>query len=802
MAERSGFFDAHLVGGEYDRVYLADSFARYFASFIGNGVFGGKSDELMVHQADATGMNVKILSGQAWINGYWYENTNEFSLPIEVADGVLNRIDLIVLRWGSSERSIGLCVKKGTPATRAVPPNLQRDSDYYELKLAEVFIRAGTTSILQSDITDTRLDATVCGLVQGVIQQFDTTQFGAQLNSFITKYIEDANTAKEGYINSLDDLLSQARLSLADYQTVLEQLEETGRTELKETLERLNALIDTDVAGSLIRKVDELQEDTEELRAELDNLVDPTLNKGGSAADAKVTGEMLAFRAGTYKTVTGNSIVIENAPESVLHGLKLYGKSTQDGTPTPEAPVEIVSAGADGSITVTVDGETPQTLIVLTPNGLPGVPLGATIPEVIKDSPVHMDGVWYCEEESRYYLSDTKDFARGVYVKRIHTISFDSAKAARVKYLDTYRFQFALQSNPTFLPAKKSGACYPGICTALTNANSPIANNDKDNTITGYSYGGVYVRCDAYETVKDFIDWATTINLQYMYALATPIEMPLSEEEMAQYAALHTNYPTTTILNDEGVGMEVSYYLPKAALPASGGTMGGEINMGNHRITGMGNPIGDMDAVSKKYVHDNFAPADFGYTGGTISTEKEFMAIIDNCLDSMPKDSVRHVSIMYYGRHSVTIHKHLEGYAYIEDVTYVYSATNGAIGNKLRNILYDGVWMGWEYENPPMVSGVEYRTTERYNGKAVYVKLVYFYALPERGTKSLSIGVSGDKIVDIISSFRWANGREWARDINYQGKGRWYLYNSQIVVQAVEDISSYVATFTVKYTKD
>ena len=46
MAEQSGFFNAHLIDGEYDRVYLAEHFAKYFASFIGNGIFGGKSNEL------------------------------------------------------------------------------------------------------------------------------------------------------------------------------------------------------------------------------------------------------------------------------------------------------------------------------------------------------------------------------------------------------------------------------------------------------------------------------------------------------------------------------------------------------------------------------------------------------------------------------------------------------------------------------------------------------------------------------------------------------------------------------------
>ena len=82
MAEQSGFFDAYASTDSegnvvYDRVYLAKSFAKYFASFIGNGVFGGKSNELMVQQKTTADMSVKILSGQAWINGYWYENESQ-----------------------------------------------------------------------------------------------------------------------------------------------------------------------------------------------------------------------------------------------------------------------------------------------------------------------------------------------------------------------------------------------------------------------------------------------------------------------------------------------------------------------------------------------------------------------------------------------------------------------------------------------------------------------------------------------------------------------------------------------------
>lgn len=187
MAENSGFFDANLVNGAYDRVYLADSFAKYFASFVGNGIFGGKLNELMIVQSATSGMKVEVSSGMGWINGYWYENTNNLSLNIDIADGVLNRIDCVVLRWSKSDRSIKVVVKKGTFASAAIAPSIQRDADIYELKLAEVYVKAGATSITQTDITDTRFDKNVCGLVTGLIEQIDIAEFSGLLNSALNE---------------------------------------------------------------------------------------------------------------------------------------------------------------------------------------------------------------------------------------------------------------------------------------------------------------------------------------------------------------------------------------------------------------------------------------------------------------------------------------------------------------------------------------------------------------------------------------------------------------------------------------
>lgn len=74
---------------------------------------------------------------------------------------------------------------------------------------------------------------------------------------------------------------------------------------------------------------------------------------------------------------TGNPVSCDDAFAAPLCGLTVYGKSTQDGTPTPDAPVPIVNAGDSGTIVVTLSNgnDKTQTLILSTPNGLPGIPV-------------------------------------------------------------------------------------------------------------------------------------------------------------------------------------------------------------------------------------------------------------------------------------------------------------------------------------------------------------------------------------------------------------------------------------------
>lgn len=89
---------------------------------------------------------------------------------------------------------------------------------------------------------------------------------------------------------------------------------------------------------------------------------DPTLTQPGQAADAQVTGREIATlhqkkADAIVETAQGETMTLTDSSDKLFRGLRVFGKSTQDGTPTPEAPVPIASAGESGNITVEVRGK-------------------------------------------------------------------------------------------------------------------------------------------------------------------------------------------------------------------------------------------------------------------------------------------------------------------------------------------------------------------------------------------------------------------------------------------------------------
>ena len=101
-----------------------------------------------------------------------------------------------------------------------------------------------------------------------------------------------------------------------------------------------------------------------------------------------------------------------------------------------------------------------------------------------------------------------------------------------------------------------------------------------------------------------------------------------------------------------------------------------------------------------------------------------------------------------------------------------------------------GVWQPWEWVNPPMQLGVEYRTVERYNKKPVYTKMLNFGALPNSTSKSFAHGISSlGYVVDIYG--QGVAGQDVKVGVD----------TTNITITSTSNLSAVTAYPVIKYTK-
>ena len=206
MAISYYFFDAKNVGGTYDRTYSSGDFARYLEGLVGSGVFPIPSNSLQVYAG--TGMQVLVRPGMGWINGHKMISDADVALTLDAADVTLNRIDRIVFRLDMTQRTMGIYVKKGTNASSPTAPTIERTQNIVEYSLATVTINRQTTQVSASMIRDTRLDSSVCGMVQGLIQQVDTSTLFNQWNAAYDQQYEEYTGEFESWFATIKDTLS------------------------------------------------------------------------------------------------------------------------------------------------------------------------------------------------------------------------------------------------------------------------------------------------------------------------------------------------------------------------------------------------------------------------------------------------------------------------------------------------------------------------------------------------------------------------------------------------------------------
>lgn len=240
-------------------------------------------------------------------------------------------------------------------------------------------------------------------------------------------------------------------------------------------------------------------------------------------------------KADGIRRKSGTVISIEDSAHTPLKGLKLFGKTIQNGTPTPTAPVELESVGASGNIVVTVSGEQGnQTVTASTPNGLPGIPVSS-------------DGN-YTDENGQQWICDEIDFARGKYVKRVESVRISSGADWKSSSSVEGRYFYNVSFKDKALP----------LCTHFKTTMEATTDKNKlwCNQGVQLIFNTDFVALEEWKTYLDENE------VHVLFGLNTPIETALSTEELEAYALLHTNKPNTTVFNDAGAGMEITYYTP------------------------------------------------------------------------------------------------------------------------------------------------------------------------------------------------------------------------------------------------
>lgn len=324
-----------------------------------------------------------------------------------------------------------------------------------------------------------------------------------------------------------------------------------------------------------------------------DAVIDATLTQEGAAADAAATGKHLAEieKAVAEKadkarqniligTETGNPVSASDAFSAPLCGLTVYGRSTQDGTPSPDNPVPIVSAGDGGKVTVKVTGRN----LLNIPDGS-ATARGVTV--TAKDGLISISGTAI---SSGYAKLDIPPFiASGVVIlsssitsPKVKIVSetwgviLSLGAADKMSDMAT-RIVFIVTEGQTYnLTGVKVQVELGTTATEYEPYREQLLTLPTPNGLPGIpvTSGGNYTDPQGQQWVCDEVDFGKSVKVQRIdkgafdatktlaeqnATLATPIETPLTPDELAAYKALTTYAPNTVVQAADGAGLKLDY---------------------------------------------------------------------------------------------------------------------------------------------------------------------------------------------------------------------------------------------------
>ena len=175
--------------------YDAEDVSTYLCTRT-SGVYAKDSN----YAVSVTGpRQITVAPGLAWINYDDFKGVSACSreavnLTVPDADSTLPRIDRVVLQFDTAANLTAVKLKPGTPAAAPEPPAILQNHNQYELGLCTVSVPAGSSVVTAADITDTRADEDVCGVMRDGVKGIPTAQLQAQALAIMTQLSTELHT--------------------------------------------------------------------------------------------------------------------------------------------------------------------------------------------------------------------------------------------------------------------------------------------------------------------------------------------------------------------------------------------------------------------------------------------------------------------------------------------------------------------------------------------------------------------------------------------------------------------------------
>lgn len=240
----------------YDRAISSKPLKSLISKLFTTGIMPNPSNNLLVEAGE--GMTVVVNPGFAIIEGGLKLETESTTLAVQAASENYSRIDSVILRWDENDdvRTCNFYVLQGTPSQTPVRPTLVREGSIYDIALCDIIIPANSTQITNERITDTRYEASRCGVVSS-ISEFDTTfiynQIQADLTNFQTNAEADFSTWTSEQQIAYETFIQDTEIEFGSW-------EDTQKQAFLDWFATIQDILDGDTAGHLQNEIDALDE--------------------------------------------------------------------------------------------------------------------------------------------------------------------------------------------------------------------------------------------------------------------------------------------------------------------------------------------------------------------------------------------------------------------------------------------------------------------------------------------------------------------------------------------------------------